>query len=599
MSTKVKKPLTEKQQTKRTITIALIVMVVLVAASIVGAIAYSRYLNNGGPQRRLISVESENYEVNNCMLTYWYFSDLYSFNENYGSYAAYLAPSQQAPVMTSSLAAQYYDYGTSTGTPQTWHEYFLNQTLTKIQTALCYAEEAHANNFKYDNLEKDIDAYIDNMKKDATAENLDLDAYIEKFYGSSVKERDIRDTLEIQLISSKYLESVKAEKKGQIPEADLEAYKTENAATITKASYYFYTFGKDIAEDATEEEKNAVSTEAKANADALLASINAAADFDTKVTAFKDGVKSYLTTKNENAETPVTAEELETQIESATAELTNKTREDTFSDGLKADNSDFGAWAYDEPRTAGDATVVETGTGIYTVFLITKPAAADDESARTVHHILFASDDYASDDEAKAAAEAALAEFRKGENSAEAFKKFGEDNYVTSYARFEDMVESTASETYDKDFLAWMFDEARSVGDSGVVKTQFGYHVMYLENDQPAWKATAIKSLIDGIMETYETDITTKYKDTIEINEDNIWKIADCLPESAFTSDATTTTTAATEAASVEHDHDGDGVADHDASEHVDETDTDAVTDTADSDTVADSESVDSDSAAA
>lgn len=597
MSTKVKKPLTEKQQTKRTITIALIVMVVLVAASIAGAIAYSSYLNNGGPDRRLISVESENFKVNNCMLTYWHFSELYSYNENYGAYAAYLAPSQQSPVMTSSLASQYYDYGTSTGTVQTWHEYFINQTMTKVQTSLSYAEEALAVNFKYDNLEKDIDAYIDSMKKDAKAENLDFDAYIEKFYGSSVKERDIRDTLEIQLLASEYLESVRTEKKSQIPESDLETYKTENAASLVKASYYYYTFDKDVAEDATEEEIAQAGTASKENADALLASINAAADIDAKVTAFKDGVKSFMTDKNANAETPVADDELTTQIETATTEAANKTREDALSSGATPDNSDFGAWAYDEVRAIGDATVVETGSGIYTVFLITKPAAADEAPARTVHHILFTADDYGSDDAAKAAADAALAEYLKGENSAEAFKAFGENNYKTSYARFEDLTEDAS---YVEEFLNWIFEDGRAVGDTGVVKTEYGYHVMYLENDQPAWKATAIKSLIDGIMETYETEITTKYKDTIEIDEENIWKIPDALPESAFTSDATeTTTTAAADTEAVEHDHDGDGVADHDASEHVDETDTDAVTDTADSDTVADSESVDSDSAAA
>ena len=42
-------------------------------------------------------------------------------------------------------------------------------------------------------------------------------------------------------------------------------------------------------------------------------------------------------------------------------------------------------------------------------------------------------------------------------------------------------------------FNAWCFDSARKVGDTAIVKTQYGYHIMYFEStgDQTVWQYTA------------------------------------------------------------------------------------------------------------
>ena len=38
-----------------------------------------------------------------------------------------------------------------------------------------------------------------------------------------------------------------------------------------------------------------------------------------------------------------------------------------------------------------------------------------------------------------------------------------------------------------KEFNDWCFDAAREPGDTGLVKTQYGYHVMYFVGKQEAW----------------------------------------------------------------------------------------------------------------
>ena len=37
------------------------------------------------------------------------------------------------------------------------------------------------------------------------------------------------------------------------------------------------------------------------------------------------------------------------------------------------------------------------------------------------------------------------------------------------------------------EFDAWCFDENRKVGDYGLVKTTYGYHVMYYSGDEAIW----------------------------------------------------------------------------------------------------------------
>ena len=40
-------------------------------------------------------------------------------------------------------------------------------------------------------------------------------------------------------------------------------------------------------------------------------------------------------------------------------------------------------------------------------------------------------------------------------------------------------------------FEDWCFDETRAAGDYGLVKTKYGYHVMYFVSSTPIWETYA------------------------------------------------------------------------------------------------------------
>ncbi len=65
-------------------------------------------------------------------------------------------------------------------------------------------------------------------------------------------------------------------------------------------------------------------------------------------------------------------------------------------------------------------------------------------------------------------------------------------------------------------FEAWCFDETRAAGDSGLVKTTYGYHIMYFVNSQSVWFTAAEADLLASM----GNDILAKAKETYPMKVD-------------------------------------------------------------------------------
>ena len=65
-------------------------------------------------------------------------------------------------------------------------------------------------------------------------------------------------------------------------------------------------------------------------------------------------------------------------------------------------------------------------------------------------------------------------------------------------------------------FNDWIFDPARQPGDTGIVETTYGYHIMYFVGDGlPAWQAEVTETLkteafSDWSKSLYETAAITR-----------------------------------------------------------------------------------------
>lgn len=74
-----------------------------------------------------------------------------------------------------------------------------------------------------------------------------------------------------------------------------------------------------------------------------------------------------------------------------------------------------------------------------------------------------------------------------GEATEDTFAQLAKDNSKDGNAAqggiYTDVTKGAMVETFD----AWIFDESRVAGDSGLVKTPFGYHIMYFVNRKAKW----------------------------------------------------------------------------------------------------------------
>lgn len=147
---------------------------------------------------------------------------------------------------------------------------------------------------------------------------------------------------------------------------------------------------------------------------------------------------------------------------------------------------------HEEGEEHSDDEEVEYETTGFIVVLMQK-VDHNDMKMVNVRHILIEVEklaDSASDKEKEAAdlaaktkAEKLLKEFLDGDKTPESFGKLATANSkdpgsVTTGGLYEDVYPTWAVKEFDE----WCFAEGRKVGDTGVVKTDNGYHVMYLES---------------------------------------------------------------------------------------------------------------------
>ena len=94
--------------------------------------------------------------------------------------------------------------------------------------------------------------------------------------------------------------------------------------------------------------------------------------------------------------------------------------------------------------------------------------------------------------ECEAAAQALLEQWKSGEATEESFaalatEKTEDPGSQESGGLYEDVYKGQMVAEFEE----WCFDESRAVGDTGLVKTSYGYHIMYFVGSEPVWVSFA------------------------------------------------------------------------------------------------------------
>lgn len=112
----------------------------------------------------------------------------------------------------------------------------------------------------------------------------------------------------------------------------------------------------------------------------------------------------------------------------------------------------------------------------------------------------------------EAAAQAILDEWMAGDKTEESFaalanEKSADGGSNTNGGLYEDVVVGQMVENFEN----WCFDTSRQVGDTGLVRTEYGYHVMYFVGSEPCWIQYVQSDMIAERSNNFVNEVVEKY----------------------------------------------------------------------------------------
>ena len=373
------------------------------------------------------------YELTNSRLQVFFWMQVYDlleyYSQQYGSYASYYLNID----LNKPLSEQIYDENTG----MTWEQYFLEEALFAWHRYQALTDEAKKAGFKMDEkYQKDLDGLYDAMEKSAQESKFEsVNALIQADMGATATFEDYYYYMELYYTGNLYFTEVTS--KLSFTDAELDAYFEESKEELSK-----YGVSKDSG----------------------------------NLVDYRNILVKPVSSKDDDGKTVYT--------EQAWADCQAKAQEilKSWESGEKTEES-FGKLATEKSEDKNSSA----GGGLY------RYVARNDLATVDVRHILIMPEGGTKDENGnttyseaewetcRAAAQALLDQYLAGEKTAEAFgtlaNEHSDDNdgKVTNGGLYSNVRSGQMVAEFDK----WIFDTNRKTGDTGLVKTQFGYHVMY------------------------------------------------------------------------------------------------------------------------
>ena len=393
--------------------------------------------------------------------------------------------------------------------------------MENLQVYTAYAKLARDAGLTLDEEElADIDEQIESMRSTAESNDYSLDRFLAKRFGKGVDEKLLREVMEERQLAANYAQQKQTEVTDSITDEQIVAEYDANTANYALLSVHGFVVAADtssLADDATDDEKAAATTEAmakaKEQADAYAAKVNSPETLYAQAKAYNDK-----------------ATETSVKLEDVTAANLATAFGDTARD-----------WAIASDRAVGDVTVLESANGYAVIYMAELPHK-DVTKPVDVRHILVQFDNKTdSDGKAVALTDSEKAVYYQ---QAEAlYKQFlenpTEENFATiANTNSDDTGSNTNGGLYEDvhvgdmvtAFNDWCFDPVRKPGDSGIIETNYGYHIMYYvgNDNEETWKSDVRNSLASAAYMDFDKGITEG--ETYKVS-DSKWAIKWCAAQ--------------------------------------------------------------------
>ena len=460
----------EARTTNLYTTLFVVAMVAILVIAI--TVGISQFITNSGiREKNTVAMTVGSQELSNADLNYYYIDTINTFYSQNGEYAALFGLDTTLP-----LNEQVYDGSTGS----TWADYFLDSAKSNAASVYALSAAAQAEGFTLSAEDAEsIDSQISTLALYASLYGYnDAETYLKAMYGKGSTEESYRTYLEKSFLADAY--STAHQESLTYEDADLRAAEAENFHKYSSFSYnYYYLAASRFKEGGTTAEDGTTTYTAEEEA-AAIAAAEAAAN-----SVLEAGITSVEELDAAIAALPVNAE-------NAAAKTT---KYEDYSYG--SIDEDLAAWLTEDGRQAGDvACLANTSTGddeILGYYLVYFHGLNDNTVAmKNVRHILVSFEGGTTDESgatvyseeekaaAKASAEQILADWQAGEATEDSFAALATElSDDTGSVENGGLYENVYPGQMVEPFESWCYDDARQIGDTGIVETTYGYHVMF------------------------------------------------------------------------------------------------------------------------
>lgn len=373
------------------------------------------------------------------------------------------------------------------GNQITWLELFEQKTIDQLQYVTAYYEAGVKDGVTLTKeQEESIQEQLSSLETTASEAKQSLDDYLSDNIAEYCSKATLETVQRQAYIAENYYQKVMAD--SQVSDEDFQSYFKKNSSNYYNCSFAFI----EMTYDTTSEETKAQSIE---KAKKYLTKIHSVEDMKKLIpTVCADLIQQYISSGYF---------EDEDEAVEALAEYVDNT--------MTAKDDSFGQettdWLFNSETKVGDTTYYcDEDAGFIYLILKTGEPALDESVTYSVRHLLVMPESAeeeadsessdASDTEkeyteeewqaAKEKADSLLATYNKGEKTEYAFAMLAEENSDDTQSisssgsgMFGGIIEGTKEGAMVEEFENWALDDARKYGDTAIVKSQYGYHIMF------------------------------------------------------------------------------------------------------------------------
>ncbi len=357
----------------------------------------------------------------------------------------------------------------------TFEDYFKDQAAKQIQQYVILAANAKAAALTLDEAEKtEMQGVLDELATSAASTGQTIEEYLAENFGEGVDTAIVQRYLEKNFIADKY--AFQMIEQYSFSDQEVQTYYNQNKADFDLVDFRSFTITAEVAAGEQVASATALAA-AKTTADEMMAKITDQESFKAQciVYAAAEDKATYTTTDQSLT------------IDAAKAELYDAA---------------MGEWLFSADRTTGNMTVIESTTDMTVVYFIGRQINNMPGPVSVRHLLILVDKNTATTAEITAAqtkAESLLTQFKAGAATEDAFAKLVNENSEdpgsnTTGGLYTDI---TPESGYVDEFLNWAIDATRVPGDTGIIQTDYGFHIMYFVSQGGfAWQTAAKDELI-------------------------------------------------------------------------------------------------------